>query len=466
MLGLQQKEEEETADDGEGQCLNSHEYTRVLISTAESSEEHVNEEQHLKDSTDSLSEDKIWKPVGGEEIKCGDDSSQRPLAIASGCHEMKVINFKLKNNESNREASDGSENNEIYNAMNVEEAKKWTTNFLKNQRYVSSLENGEDIFVENKLYEKTEEIGDDDKKETENKVYKKTNHAEEDEEYDSEEELSSLSQVQRVPEDEKLYEFVPVHTDAEKQVEKETNVEDKEEDDYYCSYDKVSLIHSLSDQRNSSSPEPDLPPRPSVGSNDSSKIQLKHQATKAEDEEADYNIFYESTDSFNTSTSSARLLSSGGDDTFSKIKGSTLSGRIKFKKKKLPIKESVALVDASSNNKKKRKTSFLRRMLKHYHKKPESNSETSMTADNHRSGDEPEYETVVYSVPTLKHDGIEEKQPDHAARLNSNETLVMEVHKERWYGTKSLLTQQTMLELKTKLKVRDDAAASASQVSL
>jgi hypothetical protein len=465
MLGLQLKDEQENADDGEeGQCLNNHEYTGALIGTTQSTN-FVNEEQCINDSTNLFSEDKTWKPVGGEEIKHSDDSSQRPVSIASGCQEMREINFKLRNDESNQVASDESQNHKIYNAMSMEEAKKWTTNFLENQRYVSFLES-EEIFVENKLYEKTEEIGDDDKYEIENKVYEKTNHVEEDEEYDSEEELSSLSQVHRVPEDEEIYEVVPVNIDADKQVRKDAeDSEDREEDDYYCSYDKVSLIQSLSDQRNSSSPEPDLPPRPSVGSNDSSKSQLKHQATKTEDEEADYSIYYESTESYNTSTSSSQLLS-GGDGTPSKIKGSKLHGRIKFKKKKSPIKESVNSEDASSNSKKKRKTSFLRRMLKRYHKKPESNSETLITSDNRRNSDEPEYETVVYSVPTLKHDDTEEEQPERAARCNSTETLDKEVRKEKRYGTKSLLTEQAMLELKTKLKVRDDAAASANQVSM
>ncbi|XP_021915035.1 uncharacterized protein LOC110827578 isoform X2 [Zootermopsis nevadensis] len=457
MLGLQQKDEQEIEDDREGQCLNNYEYTEVLKSTADSTD-FENEDQCHKDSTNLLSKDRILKLDGGEEIECSDDSSQRLVAIASGSHEIKEINFKLRNDETNREITDESKNHEIFNVMCIEDAKKLTTNFLENQRFVSSLESEEVMFVENKLYEKTEEIGNGDENKIENKVNKKTSHVEADEEYDSEEELSRLQH--RVSEDEKMYEVVPVNIDEMKQVQKDT--EDMEEDDYYCSYDKFSLIHSLPDQNNGSSPEPDLPPRPSVGSSDSNKSQLKHQDTKTEDEGADYSTYYESTESYNTSTSSSQFLSSGGDGTPSKIKGSKLHGRIKFKKKDSPSKESVTLGDASSNGKKKRKTSFLRRMLKHHHKKPESNSQTLITSDN--CSDEPEYETVDYSVPTLKQDVAEEKQqPEHAARHNSTESLDKEVPKDKWYGTKSLLTEQAMLELKMKLKVRDDSAVSTNQ---
>jgi hypothetical protein len=464
MLGLELAEDQENADDREErQCLNSHGHTGVLIHKTQCTNL-VDEEQCLNDSTNLLSEDEIWKPDNGEEIKCTDNSPLRPVAIALGSQEMKEINCTLINYESNREASDKSQDYERYNAMSIEEAKKWTTNFLESKKCVSFLESAREILVENKLYEKTEDMHEVDKHEIGNKAYEKINHSEE--EYDSEEELSNLSQVHRVPHDEKVYEIVSVNTSAEEQIQKDTEDKgDKEEDDYYSSYDKVSLIHSLSDQHNCSSPEPDLPPRPSVGSIDSSKSQLKHEATKTEDEEADYSIYYESTESYNTSTSSSQLLSSGGDGT-PRITGSKLHDGIKLMKSKSPSKESITPDDASNNSKKKRKTSFLRRMLKHYRKKPQSNSETLVTSDNYRSSDEPEYETVVYSFPVLKHDDTEGERPLPAARSNSTKTTDKLVHKEKWYGKKSLLTEQTMLELKMKLKVRDDVTPFASQVSM
>lgn len=490
MVGLQH-EEQENADDREGQCLNNHENTAVLISKNHCTDL-VNEQHCLNDSTYLVSKDEIWKPDGGDEIKCNDEvASCRPVVAASDSQELREPNFKFRNYESNQEAEvsvvahDGNQNHEKCNVMNIEEVKKYTTNFLENQRYMSFLEH-EEIFVENKLYEKVIEIegeenthevenklyektkeveGKGNKHEIGNKLYEKTKHSEEDEEYDSEEELSGFLQVHRVPEDEKIYEVVSLGTDAVKQVQEGTvGLDDKEESDQYCRYDTVSLMQSLSDQRNSSSPEPDLPPRPSVGSNDLPKIQLKHQTTKDEDGDADYSVYYESTESYNNSTSPSQLLSSGTDGPLSDKKRSKLRVRIKLKKNKLSNKESVISEDGSNNSKKKRKMSFLRRMLKHYRTKPNYNSEALVTSDKHGSSDEPEYETVDYSAPTLKHNNVEEELPEPSADSNSTESLHKELHKEKLFGTKSLLTEQALVELKMKLKGRDDIIKSASAV--
>jgi hypothetical protein len=154
------------------------------------------------------------------------------------------------------------------------------------------------------------------------------------------------------------------------------------------------------------------------------------------------------------------LLSSGGEGSSSEKKKSTLHV-IKLKKKKSPSKKSATSEDCSSNNKKKHRMSFLRRMLKHYHKKSQSNSEAAVISVDREDSDEPEYETVDYSPPTLNREGTEEKLQDPVPKSNNIESPDKEVHKKKLFGKQKLLRKETMLELKMKLKSRDDAVETA-----
>jgi hypothetical protein len=465
------------------QSLDSTEYTEIPISENKSGSS-INEEQFPSDSTCSVSKYEVV-PSGREEIKCGEVSLHRAVATSSDIQEMKQTNFKLGGDESNKQtkaavlARSENQNHQKFNVISTKKAKKCTTDFLKNERYICSLVNEEEIIVENKLYEKTKEVeneGEDelydetnaiqqkvDCCEVENKLYEKNKLDKEDKEYDSVEELSSFPQVHEILEDEKMYEVVSASVDVVKQVQEDVQILEDGEEDYYCSYDKFSLMRLLSDQRNSPSPEPDLPPRPSVGSYDSPKSHLAHECSKTDDEEAEYSLFYESTESYNTNTSPSHLLLSSADG--SEKKGSKLRVRIKLRRKKSPSKESVSSEDGNNNNKTKRKMSFLRRMLKHYYKKPEHNSEAVVISDNRRMSDEPEYESVDYLASILKQGVTEEELPDHASRSKSTESHDKAVLKEKLFGTKNLLTEQAMTELKMKLKGRDNATGNEPAVS-
>jgi len=456
--------------------LDSTENTEILISENQTHSA-VNEERCLSDSTCSASKDEVLLPNGREEIKCNEVLLHRPLATSSDIQEVREISFKLRGDERNKQTKVAifergeNKNNEKLNVLSIEKARKFMTDFLENERYVYSSEKEEEIIVENKLYEKTKAVENEDEEkiyeetkeieqkfdccEVENKLYEKNKPDKEDKQYDSLEEFT-LSRVREIREDEKMYEVVSATVDAVKQVKEDVqSLEDKEENDYYCSYDKFSLMHLLSDQRNSSSPEPDLPPRPSGGSIDSPKSHLSHENTKTDDEEAEYSVYYESTESYNTSTSPSHLLSNGDG---SEKKGSKLRVRMKLRKKKSPNKEVVSSEDGSKNSKRKRKISFLRRMLKHYRKKPEYNSEAVVISDNRRISAEPEYESVDYLASMLKHEVTEEELPEHASRSKSTESLDKAVLKGKLFGTKNLLTEQAMNELKMKLKCRDNAA--------
>jgi len=456
--------------------LDSKENTEILISENQTHGV-VNEERCPSDSACSASKDEVLMSNGREEIKCNEVLLHRPVATSSDIQEAGEINFKLRGDERNKQTKaaiferDENKTHEKLNILSIEKARKYTTDFLENERCVYSSEK-EEVLVENKLYEKTKAVeneGEDkiyeetkeleqkfDCCEVENKLYEKNKPDKEDKQYDSLEEFN-LSTGREIPEDEKLYEVVSVTVDAVKQVEEDVKcLEDKEEDDYYYSYDKFSLMHLLSDQRNSSSPEPDLPPRPSGGSIDSPKSHLAHENTKTDDEEAEYSAYYESTESCNTSNSPSHLLLSNGNG--SEKKGSKLHVRMKLRKKKSPNKQSGSSEDGSKNNKTKRKTSFLRRMLKHYRKKPEYNSEAVVISDSHRISAEPEYESVDYLASMLKHEVTEEELPEHASRSKITESLDKAVLKEKLFGTKNLLTEQTMNELRMKLKCRDNAA--------
>jgi hypothetical protein len=457
-------------------CSDSTENTNILTSESQT---HglVNEERCPSDSTCSTSKDEVLMPNGREEIKFNEVSLHRPVATSSDIQEVKEINFKLRGDEMNKQTKvsvfprDENKNHEKLNIINIEKARKYTTDFLENERYVYSLEK-EEILVENKLYENSkaaeneyeDKIYEEAKEveldccEVENKLYERNKPDKESKQYDSLEELS-FSQVHEIPEDKKLYDDVSVTVDAVKQVEGDVqSLEYKEGDDYYCSYDRFSLMRLLPDQCNSSSPEPDLPPRPSGGSNDSPKSHLAHENTKTDDDdEAEYSVYYESTESYNTNTSPSHVLLSNGDG-YEK-KGSKLHVRMKLRKKKSPSKESVSSEDLSNNkNKRKRKMSFLRRMLKHYRKKPECNSEAVVISDSRRISAEPEYETIEYLDSVFNHEVTEEDLPEHAPRGKSTESLDKAVLKEKLFGTKNLLTEQTMNELKMKLKCRDNAA--------
>lgn len=463
-------------------CVDSTENTEMLISENQTHGV-VTEERCPIDSTSSASKDEVFLPNGREEIECSEVLLHRPVATSSDIQEVREINFKLRGDERKKQIKvaiferSKNKNHEKLNILSTEKARKYTTDFLENERHVYSSEKEEQILVENKLYEKTKAVENEDEDkiyektkeikqkfdccEVENKLYEKSKPDKEDKPYDSLEEFS-LSHVRKIPEDEKMYEVVSATVDAVKQVEVDVqNLESKEEDDYYSSY-KFSLMHLLSDQRNSSSPEPDLPPRPSGGSNDSPKSHLAHENTKTDDE-ADYNVYYESTESYNTSTSPSHLLLSNGDG--SEKKKSKLRVRMKLrKKKKSPSKETVSSEDGSKNNKRKRKISFLRRMLENYRKKPEYNSEAVVNSDSPTISAEPEYESVDYLASMLKHEVTEEELPEHASRSKSTESLNKAVLKEKLFGTKNLLTEQTMNELKMKLKCRDNAAQIESPV--
>jgi hypothetical protein len=266
-----------------------------------------------------------------------------------------------------------------------------------------------------------------------------------------------------------MYAVVPICTDGVKDVQRnEGEAEYNGEYDYYCSYARVSPTHLLPNQLNRTTPEPDLPPRPLVGGSDSSKLQLVQPSSKAEDVEADYSEYYESTDSYNATISPSQLLSSGEGSSLEK-KCSTLRV-IKLKKKKSPSKESVTSEDGSNISKKKHRMSFLRRMLKHYRKRSQSNSEAAVISDDCEGSEDPEYETVDYSAPMLKHEGTEKIQ-DTLLRGNNTEDPDKEIRKEKQFVRKTLLRKETMLELEMKLRSRDDAAetaptAAASEVSM
>jgi len=454
----------------------STENTEILISENQTRGV-VNEERCPSDSTCSASKDEVLMPNGREEIKCDEVLLNRPVATSSDIPEVREINFKLRGDDRKKQTKvalfERGENksHEKLNILSIEKARKYTTDFLENERYLYSLEKEEEILIENKLYEKTKAVENEDEDkiyeetkeieqkldccEVENKLYDKNKPDKEDKQYDSLEEFS-LSRVCEIPEDEKMYEVVSSSVDVVKQVEEDVqSLEDKEEDDYYCSYDKFSLMNLLSDQHNRSSPEPDLPPRPTAASNDSPKNHLAYEYAKT-DEEAEYSVYYESTESYNTSTSPSHLLLSNGDE--SKKKGSKLHVKMKLRKKKSPSKELVSSEDGSKNNKRKRKISFLRRMLKHYRKKPGYNSEAVVISDSRKVGAEPEYETVDYLASMLKHEVTEEELPEDASRSKSNESLNKAVLKEKLFGTKNLLTEQAMNELKMKLKCRDNTA--------
>jgi len=79
-------------------------------------------------------------------------------------------------------------------------------------------------------------------------------------------------------------------------------------------------------------------------------------------------------------------------------------------------------------------------------------------SDSHRISAEPEYESVDYLASMLKHEVTEEELPEHASRSKITESLDKAVLKEKLFGTKNLLTEQTMNELRMKLKCRDNAA--------
>jgi hypothetical protein len=435
-------------------------------------------------STYSCSNDEVSDRNGEEEIKCNDVSLHRPMD-SSHSDEIRENEFKYQSNQETKLSAVAIEANQDHKQMNfmsIEDTKKYTINFLESEKYFSISEHGGHIIVENKLYERTEAVEyEDDKHEVENRLYGKTKdvenengkyeiankfyekfkHCEDGKQYDSEEEISGFTQVCNVPEDEKLYAVVPVCTDGLKVVqENEGGSEDNGEYDYYCSYDRVSPMLLQPDQLNGTTPEPDLPPRPLVGSSDSSKNQLMQQASKAEDEEAEYSEYYESADSYNARISPSQLLSSGGEGSSSEKKRSKLHG-IKLKKNKSSSKESVTSEDGSNISKKKHRMSFLRRMLKHYRKRSQSNSEAVVISDDHEGGEEPEYETVDYSAQILTHEGTEEMPPDTLTRSNNADISDQEMRKEKVFIKKSLLRKETMLELEMKLKGRDDAVKTA-----
>jgi hypothetical protein len=364
----------------------------------------TNDKQCLYDSTYSCSNDEVSNRSGEDEIKY-EISLHRLTDTLSGSDEMKENDFRYRNNQEAKlsaVAIEDHQDHEKFNFTSTEEARKYTIKFLESQRHLSFLEHGGHIMVENKLYETTKEVEcEDDKHEVENKLYEKTEeinnennkyevenkfheeveHGEEGKQYDSEEEISSFTKVCSVPEDEKMYAFVSVCTDGVKGVQGNEGESDYNgEYDYYCSNARVSPTHLLPDQLNRTTPEPDLPPRPLVGSSESSKIQLVQQASKAEDEEAEYSEYYESTDSHNARISPSQLLS-GGKGSSSEKKISTFHA-IKLKKKKLPSKESVTSEDGSNISKKKHRMSFLRRMLKHYRKRSQSNSDAVVISDD------------------------------------------------------------------------------------
>jgi hypothetical protein len=475
------------------QYLNNHE-NNVALTNENKNTDMTNDKQCLCDSTYSCSNDEVSNRSGEGELKYRDVSLHRLTDTSSDSDETRENDFKYQSNQEAKLSAIAFEDNQVHEKfkfINTEQARKYTINFLENQRYLSSLENGGHVTVENKLYETTKEVEYENyKHEVENKLYEKTEeinnennrckvadklygkveHGEEGEQYDSEEEISSFTQVCSIPEDEKMYAVVPVCTGGVKEVQgNEEGSEYNGEYDYYSSYARVSPTHLLPNQLNRTTPEPDLPPRPLVGSSDSSKNQLMQQASKADDEEADYSEYYESTDTYNARVSPSQLLSSGGEGSSSEKKRSTLNV-IKLKKKKSASKESVTSENGNNISKKKHRMSFLRRVLKHYRKRSQSNSEAVVISDDREGSEDPEYETVDYSAPVLKDEGTE-KLLDTLLRSNNAEDPDKEIRKEKLFVRKTLLRKETMLELEKKLKSRDDsvetaANAPASEVSM
>lgn len=379
-----------------------------------------------------------------EEVK-PDSKHSVPLEVAKNNNE----------NYSYIKKSDKNQNCENFCVTKSEETKRLTWSMIENEKHVLYIESQEGIIIENKFYDKNIKTKIEDRNaELDNKQSNQENSEKSDkkekehQEYSSEEELTGYKHVSNINIGNKMYEEVNVSETTVKQ--NENNEYDEEEEEYYSQYDKFSLLKSLPDQEH----EPKLPPRPSVSSKSSNEF-VKSQNQNNEDVE--YNTLYETT--LNTTNSYSKLESSGGESSPRGKKKSKLH-KLKTKKKKSPNKESVDSEDGHKNTstRKKRKMSFLHRMLKHYRKKPDSQN---MSVDDAEDSEDPEYESVDYATALTVQVETENDQTQSApSEIESpGGSPLKELHKERIFGT-NLLSEQGMMELKMKLKDKNDSVNS------
>nr|CAD7396410.1 unnamed protein product [Timema cristinae] len=345
-------------------------------------------------------------------------------------------------------------------------------------------ENRKSISMENLLYQKTKTLDSD--------------HG------SSEEELRSFSKPVGSYEDlkgcitstldktkEKVSGIVKVisNNDAKACVKNEENTnsfEDTSEYDYYSCYDKVSLMENLKNQEqktDSVTREPDLPPRPSVNQESTTDPISNHETIKELND--DHEEYYQP-ENFDSKPSSS--LSSSAEGPTHEKKETKNHFNIKLSKKLLRSSSKESVDSIEKHPLKKRKQSFLKKMLGKYRKKTPTplahdNECVALTdlcgggvdpwcgcldawlfvcqclgslADAHKrfiydiplafshlcaelaSSDEPEYETVDYV------------KVDSTKQLDSKSTAPEE--KPKVFGTKSVISDGAMLELKKKLR--------------
>ncbi|KAJ9592277.1 hypothetical protein L9F63_001173, partial [Diploptera punctata] len=399
--------------------------------------------------------------------KCDVASSRGELQASSKEIELDNLNdtsIEMMNNNDNEtyiRKNDKNQNCDNFDITKPQVTKNLTWNMIENEKHVIYIERQEDIVIENKLYDESSKTKSEaayaevDKKETKQmtkNIELESEQKGKKDEHDFEEEIRNYPKINFTKDGEKMYEEVKV----EKEVKEVANDEcDEDEEEYYSQYDKFSLLKSLSDQEQ----EPVLPPRPSVSSKSSHEFVNKQNQNSVkkndggdDDDGVEYNSLYETT--LNTTTSNSKLEKSDEGTLHRKKRLRILE--LRRKKKKSLSNESVNSEDRYMNGdkkKKKRKMSFLRRMLKHYRKKPESQISTDDAEDS-----DPEYESVDYAAAlTVQMETENDKTQSAPSEIESREgSPDKELHKERIFGT-NLLSEQGMRELKMKLKVRDDS---------
>nr|CAD7571012.1 unnamed protein product [Timema californicum] len=295
-------------------------------------------------------------------------------------------------------------------------------------------ENRRSISMENLLYQKTKTLDSD--------------HG------SSEEELRSFSKPVGSYEDlkgcststldktkEKVSGIVKVisNNDAKTCVKNEQNTnsfEDTSEYDYYSCYDKVSLMENLKNQEqktDSVTREPDLPPRPSVNQESTTDPISNHEMIKELNDDPEEYYQPENLDSKPSSS-----LSSSAEGPTHEKKETKNHFNIKLSKKLLRSSSKESVDSIEKHPLKKRKQSFLKKMLRKYCKKTPTPLAHDSECAELASSDEPEYETVDYV------------KVDSTKQLDSKSTAPEE--KPKVFGSKSVISDGAMLELKKKLR--------------
>nr|CAD7599391.1 unnamed protein product [Timema genevievae] len=295
-------------------------------------------------------------------------------------------------------------------------------------------ENRSSISMENLLYQKTKTLDSD--------------HG------SSEEELRSFSKPVGSYEDlkvcststldktkEKVSDIVKVisNDDAKTCAKNERNTnsfEDTSEYDYYSCYDKVSLMENLKNQEQKTdgvTREPDLPPRPSVNQESTTDPISNHETIKELND--DHEEYYQPA---NIDSKPSSSLSSSAEGPTHEKKETKNHFNIKLSKKLLRSSSKESVDSIEKHPLKKRKQSFLKKMLGKYRKKTPTPLAHDSECPELASSDEPEYETVDYA----KVDST--KQPDSMSTAPEE--------KPRVFGTKSVISDGAMLELKKKLR--------------